>query len=419
MSLAWAAYRTVVPLLGAAAPAARMFASPAERPLWSERLGHVAARSGATDAWIHAASMGEALAVGPLVRELESLAPRACFQLTATTRGGRARLASLGPPYGLAPLDAPQPVRRFLAGVRPRRLVLIETELWPHWLLAARDARLPVAVVSARMSRRSVERYARFGGSFRSLIGGLAAVLCQSDADRERWIAAGAPSDRSDVVGNLKTDALPEPAADRPGERETLGLDRMRPLLVLGNVRPGELRALAPAWRGLPAAIHDRWQVAAVPRHPRASAELRAEAAAAGLTLRFAGDPQRPDAWLWDDRLGMLPRYYAVADVAIVGGTFAPWGGHNPLEPAACGAAVIVGPHHGHQLEGVRTLVAAGGARVTTDAATLARALIELLGDDDARLRCAAAGFAAVAGARGATRRAVARLATWGVWPAT
>ncbi|MBI3540110.1 MAG: hypothetical protein HY076_07540, partial [Candidatus Eisenbacteria bacterium] len=385
MSLAWAAYRTVAPLLGAAAPAARIFASPAERPLWGERLGQVTAPD-VTDAWIHAASLGEALAVGPLVRELEELAPRARFQLTATTRGGRARLAGLGPPYALAPLDAPQPVGRFLAGVRPRRLVLIETELWPHWLLAAREQGLPVAVVSARLSRRSVHRYARLGSSFRELVAGLAAVLCQTGEDRERWIAAGAPAGRSAVVGNLKTDALPGPAPHRDRGRIDLGLDPDRPLMVFGNVRPGELRAIAPAWRALPEAVRARWQVVAVPRHPRAASELRSEAKAAGLA---AGEPNRASgadgAWRWDHHLGVLQRYYAVADLAIVGGTFAPYGGHNPIEPAACGAAVVIGPHHAAQSEGVRALLAAGGARVATDEAALARTLRELLGDDAAR----------------------------------
>jgi 3-deoxy-D-manno-octulosonic-acid transferase len=416
VSLAWAAYRAVAPVLGAAAPAARLFASAGERPLWAERLGRVAA-AGPVDAWIHAASLGEALAVAPLLRGLQGLQTDACFHLTATTIAGRARLAGLGHRHSLAPLDAPQTVARFLASVRPRRLFLIETELWPHWLLCARRTGIPVAVVSARISTRSVGRYARLGAGFRGLVAGLGGVLCQSHADEARWLSLGAPAARTTVVGNLKDDALPGPVADREGARAALGLDPRRPLLVLGSLRPGEVRFLARAWGGLPAPLRAAWQVVAVPRHPRASAELCREAAHAGQAL--VADAMPADgAWRWDGRLGVLAGYYAAAAVAVVGGTFAPHGGHNPLEPAACGAGVIVGPHHWAQAEGVEALVAAGGGCVAKDAAGLTAALATWLGDGAARARAGAAALAVVRDRRGAADRAVARLAAWDLWPA-
>ncbi|MEK7331307.1 MAG: glycosyltransferase N-terminal domain-containing protein, partial [Candidatus Eisenbacteria bacterium] len=301
------------------APAARLFASPRERPLWEERLGRLTAAE-PVDAWIHAASLGEALAVGPLVRGLQGLQPGARFQLTASTAAGRARLAELGLRHSLAPLDAPQTVARFLAGVRPRRLFLIETELWPHWLLSARAAGIPVAVVSARISTRSLARYARLGGGFRGLVAGLGGVLCQSRAEEARWLSLGAPAGRTTVVGNLKDDALPEPAADRGRARAALGLDPQRPLLVLGSLRLGEVRFLARAWGGLPAPVRAGWQVVAVPRHPRAAAELRTEAARTGQALVADAAPA-DGAWRGDERRGVLAGYYAAADVAVVGGT--------------------------------------------------------------------------------------------------
>ena len=415
MSVAWAAYRMVAPVLGAAAPAARMFASPSERPLWSERMGRVRDDLPA-DAWIHAASLGEALAVGPLTRELLRLAPRARFHLTATTRGGRARLGELGHPYSLAPIDAPQAVARFLAGVEPRRLILVETELWPHWLLAARARAIPVVVVSARLSSRSVERYARLGSAFRRLVAGLAAVLCQGDEDEQRWLTLGAPAARTTVTGNLKTDALAGPPADRRRARADLGLDPDRLLIVLGNVRPGEVEPIARAWKALDETVRRRWQVVAVPRHARARADLQAEAAQAGQSIVTGGRPG-DGAWGWDERLGILGRYYSAADVAVVGGTIAAYGGHNPLEPAACGVAVIIGPHHWAQAEGVRALVATGGARVAVDATALADILRATLSDDDARATMARAALETVRVQSGAAKRAVGRLATWGVWP--
>jgi 3-deoxy-D-manno-octulosonic-acid transferase len=420
MSLAWSAYRIAAPVLGAAARAAGAFAPAAERALWHERLGRLPG-TGPVDAWIHAASLGEALAVGPLVRALSAASPEASFHLTATTRGGRARLGELGHPHSLAPLDAPQAVARFMDAVRPRRLLLIETELWPHWLMRARAGRLPVAVVSARLSAGSVPRYLGLGGPFRALVGGLAAVLCQGAADEARWRALGAPAPRTAVVGNLKDDALPEPLDGRPDERAAaraaLGLDPGRPLVVLGSVRPGEVRMLARAWRGLPAAARAAWQVAALPRHPQAAAELRREAETEGQPLAGLG-PDAPDAWRWEERLGVLTAYYAAADLAVVGGTLGPYGGHNPLEPAARGVAVIVGPHHAAQAGAVDALRAAGAAWVVEDEPSLAAALGAWMTDGAPRRAAGAAGLSVVRARRGAAARAVARLVEWGLWPA-
>jgi 3-deoxy-D-manno-octulosonic-acid transferase len=416
MSAAWAAYRLMAPCLGVLAPAARLFASPLERSLWNERMGDVQV-SGGCHAWVHAASLGEAQAVGPLLRELERLQPDARIALTATTRTGRARLGALGRPVSLAPIDSPQATRRFFDGVQPERLFVVETELWPHWLLRAHAEQVPVAIVSARLSEGSLDGYRKLGEGLRRLVAGLEAVLCQTEADARRWERLGARPERTAVVGNLKNDALPLDTGDREAARTAVGLDRERPLLVLGSVRPGEVRMLGRTWRKLPAALRDRWQVVAVPRHPRASRELLEEAAAAGITTQREGAPLG-GAWRWDDRVGVLDRYYGACDVAFVGGSLRPYGGHNPLEPAAHGAPVLVGPHHAHQREAVRALATLGGATVVRDEAELGAALETLLGDDAVRARGAEAARAVVAAERGAARRAVMRLVQWKLWPA-
>lgn len=414
MNLLWGTYRGLAPLLGSLAPVAGVFTSPAERVLWRERLGELS-RPGGCDAWVHAASLGEAVAAAPLVRELTRRQPDARLQLTATTRSGRERLLGLDASAALAPLDTPQAVRRFFHGVAPERLFLIETELWPHWLLRARREQVPVAVVSARLSERSARRYARLGTGLRALVGGLSAVLCQGEEDQQRWLALGAPSTRTLVVGNLKSDGLPQPAADRATEREALGLERARPLLVLGNVRPGETRLLVRAWRAVPAALRARWQVVAVPRHPRALAQIQAEAIAAGLTAMAGAAPS--DAWRWDARLGVLSQWYRAADVAFVGGSLAPYGGHNPMEPAACGAAVLIGPWHAAQRAGVKALDAAGGIWCVADAEALTGALEALLGRDDLRASRAAAALRVAGSERGSAARATACLEALGLWP--
>jgi 3-deoxy-D-manno-octulosonic-acid transferase len=417
MSVLWSAYRMFAPALGAIAPAARVFTSPNERPLWGERLGRVTLEGGC-DAWVHAASLGEAVAARPLISELRALAPHAPLYLTATTRTGRARLQGLGAPASLAPIDSPQAVARFFAGVAPRRVFIVETELWPHWLMRARATRVPVAIVSARLSEKSVKSYLRLGGGLRELVAGLSAVLCQGSDDRRRWLAIGAQPDRTVVVGNLKADALPSPAPSRQTARAALGLVPQRALLVLGSVRPGEVRVAARAWNALPETLRREWQVVAVPRHARANRDLFEEAAAAGIRLaRFGREADAPDRWRWDERVGVLNDYYAAADVAFVGGSLVPFGGHNPLEPAACGTAVITGLHHASQADAVGALLMASAIRVVENREGLSEALATLLGDAQARAIQGAAGLRVVAGMRGAARRAVQELAARRLWP--
>ena len=403
------------PLAGVIAPGLKYVVSSEERPWWGERLGRVQLGEAPVDAWIHAASLGEAVAAGALRDALGQHHPEARFLFTATTRTGRARLAKLGAPAALAPLDTPQAVSAFFRAARPRRALMLETELWPEWLVRAGDAGVPVAVVSARLSARSARRYAWLGAPLRSRVSALAAVLCQTEEDRARWLALGAREERTDVVGNLKFDALPEPAPDRGAARAAQGLDPARPLLVLASLRPGEARLLARAWNALPAPARERWQVAAVPRHPHAAKAIRAEAEEAGAMLVAGGSPPA-GAWRWDDRPGVLAGYYAGADVAFVGGSLVPRGGHNPLEPAAAGAAVLVGPHM-HAQRPAMDLLARSNAVTVVDEAALAGALTVLLEDDAERRRCSAAGLAAARQARGAARRAALRLVEWGVWP--
>ncbi len=416
MSLAWGLYRALAPCAGALLPAARILLPAAEREGWDERLGRTRLAGGA-DAWIHAASMGEAVAAGVLLRGLAAAAPGARFALSATTRTGRARLAALGAPAALAPLDTPQSAGRFFAGVAPRRVFVVETELWPHWLLRARERDVPVVVASARLSERSVRGYRRLGAPLRRLVAGLAGVLCQTEEDLARWRGLGAATGRSAVTGNLKDDGLRVGVRDRAVERRALGLDAERPLLVLGSVRPGEGRALAEAWRGLPGEGRGRWQGAALPRHPLAAAALRAEVEAAGQALAAPGAAPAPGTWRWDERLGVLNEYYAAAEVAFVGGSLGPYGGHNPLEPAARGAALLMGPEHAAQADAVRALASAGALQLAEPGDGLARALAAMLGDGAARERAGAAALAVAAERQGAARRTVAWLGEHGLWP--
>jgi 3-deoxy-D-manno-octulosonic-acid transferase len=415
MNVAWSAYRLLAPLAGVLAPAARPFAPARERERWSERLGWAPALSGC-EAWVHAASLGECAAVGPLTRELRALDSEARFLLTSTTRTGRERLAALREPLSLAPLDAPQAVRRLLSRARPARLIVIETELWPHWLLCARDAGIPVVFVSARLSERSADGYRRLGPPLRELLGGVAAVLCQTAVDAVRWAAVGVPEARLAVCGNLKFDALPAAVGDdeRAGRRTALGLDPTRPLFTLGSLRPGEAEPLARAWAMLDRGRAERWQVVAVPRHEAAAAGLEAEARRAGIAP--AGERASGLAWRWDARPGVLMSYYAASEAAFVGASLTALGGHNPLEPAAFGAVVLSGPDMSHQRQAVEALERHGGIE-RADAEHLGAALERLTGDPGARDALRRGALAAVNELRGAARRSASELARRGLWP--
>ena len=407
MNLAWNAYRGLAAVAGALAPAARFAIPGPERETWSERLGEVPV--GPVDAWIHAASLGEAVAACALADALERRAPGARLHFTATTRDGRERLAARGA-ASLAPLDSPQAAERFLARLQPRRVFLLETELWPHWLSSARRRGVPAAAISARLSPRSLRRLSWLGPDLRGLVANLEAVLCHGEGDRERWLALGARPERTVVTGNLKLDALPARATDVGARRLELGLDRDRPVLVLGSLRPGEARILGETWAALDPRLRARWQVVAVPRHTRATAGLRAEVAS--RVDRETGD------WRWEDRSGALGDYYAIADAAFVGGSLVPFGGHNPLEPAACGLPVMMGPHTRAQQDSVEMLVRAG-ALLRVEEGTLRATLARLLGDGEERTRRGAAGRLAVDALRGVAVRAVERLVEWKLWPAS
>jgi 3-deoxy-D-manno-octulosonic-acid transferase len=417
VSLAWTLYRAAAPWAGRLSPLALPLLGPEERALWPERRGRASVAP--ADVWLHAASLGETGAVRPLIERLMPPGGVTRVHATATTRSGRARLATFGIPSTLAPLDDPAATARFFEALAPRRLLIIETELWPHWLLEAERRGVPVAFVSARLSARSLAGYMRLGAPLARLAAGLAAVLCQTEADARRWRTLGVPEGRCAVIGNLKNDALPEPE-DRSMARRALGLDPDRPLLVLGSVRPGELAEFGPMWHALPAGVRSRWQGAVVARHPGAAATLEREARAAGLRTHAGRAPDASvESWRLVAELGVLRSYYAACDVAFVGGSLAPFGGHHPLEPAATGAAVAIGPHHGAQQGAVDDLTAAGALPPIRTAADTRALIHELLTDDGTRARRAAAALAAASAARGATSRAMGHLERLGFWPIT
>ena len=370
---------------------------PGYRRRIGERFGRYRDRAADKVIWVHAVSVGEARASAELVRALGAAHPGHELLVTCTTAAGREALKEVhGESVRVAwlPYDTPGAVRRFLEHYRPRLGVLIETEIWPNLIAACEAFGVPVVLANARMSEKSAEGYRRFEGLTRPALAALAAVGAQSAGDAERLRGVGAR--RVEILGNLKFDSAPEEARVAQGRdwRARIG----RPVLLLASTRDGEeemlLRALPP-WDG-------KLLVVVVPRHAR-----RFEAVAALSTSRRTRNPtpDSGDRIHLGDTMGEMDFYYAAADVAVMGGSFAPLGGQNLIEACAAGVPVVLGPSMFNFAEATRLALEAGAAVQVADAAEAASVALSLLQDERKKKAMGEAGVKLCALHRGATRR--------------
>jgi len=384
---------------------------PRRREGWAQRLGR-APRSpagAATPLWVHGASVGEVLAAGRLVDAWCSRGGTALTSTTTRTGQAVARAARPEVPSVLAPLDHPWLVARALSRVRPRALVLVETELWPGWIRAAHERGVPVLVVSGRISDRSFPRYRRFGSLLRATMGRLSAVGARSERDAERFAALGVPPDRIEVTGDLKLEPSREPASLDPALDAMLG---EAPLLVAGSTHPGEDAAVLAAFEAALAAGHSLALVVA-PRHPKRWDEAARVLAASGRRVvrrsRGADRPLAAGEILLLDSLGELGGLWPRARVAFVGGSLVPVGGHNVLEPVQAGRHVLFGPHTSSARDAAERVLSLGvGTRVrdASDLCDAVRAMLERADDARAVQRVQHA----LAAHRGATARSLGLL---------
>ena len=380
-----------------------------------ERFGHYSQPRPADAAplvWIHAVSLGETRAAAILLAALRPRLPGMRLLLTHGTATGRAEGAGLLQPGDVQvwqPWDSPGAVRRFLARYRPDVGVLMETEIWPNLILQASARGVPLALANARLSEKSLRGARRAGGLLRPAYRALSAVWAQTEADAARLRAIGAGP--VTVLGNLKFDAQPAPELLARGRAWRAGSDR--PVVMLASSRDGEeaeflkqIKALALAGRA-PAATKNevtgapspavQWLI--VPRHPQRFDAVADAIAAAGLSVSrrsaWAVAPEPVDVWLGDS-LGEMSAYYALADVALLGGSFAPLGGQNLIEAAACGCPVVMVPHTFNFAQAAELAQAAGAARRVADLAAALAAAHALLADAPAlaAMRRAAQDFA-------------------------
>ncbi len=376
---------------------------------WRDRFGYVPRLTGARSIWLHAVSVGEVNALARLVEGLLARHPEVPLILTTGTPTGLARVRQL---FGqrvhhtYLPYDLPGVVRRFFARTRPRLGVIAETEIWPNLYTAAGRRRVPLMIVNARLSERSMRGFAILPG-VRLISAALEAVvqiLAQSEADAERYRRLGARSERVRVVGNLKFDMAVADSVRGAGARVRVALGSARPVWIAASTHEAEeqavLHAHAAVLRALPEAL-----LLIAPRHPerfRAVAQA-ARAADFSVSTRSSDDiPASRSQCFVLDSLGELMTYYAAADLAFVGGSLAPIGGHNALEPAALAVPVLVGPHTFNFQDITEALLASGAAWRIAQAAALGDAVLALLQDAPARARMGAAALGVIERGRGA-----------------
>ena len=400
----------------------RMLATGKYRPGFGQRLGRypaeVLALAERRPIWVHAVSVGETVAALPLLSALHGARPDLPLLVSTVTPTGQATARERAREAAAVcyfPFDLAGPVRRALDGVRPRLVLLLETEIWPVFLLAAERRGIPVGVVNGRLSDRSFRRYRRVRPLLARCLRSLAFVGAQTRADADRFVALGAPPDRTVVTGNLKIDqaaAAPGAAAVTPAMLEAaLGLPPT-PRFVAGSTHRGEEAVVLDAFARMRARVPDLRLILA-PRHPERLGEVGRLLDERGWRWRrrserpgAPGEPP-PDVVLVDT-MGELATLYGIADVVFVGGSLVPVGGHSLLEPAAHGRAPLHGPHMHNFREVTRALAEAGGALPVTDAASLAEAALGLLADPARRADLGARARGVVEAGRGATTRTLA-----------
>ncbi|WP_431099602.1 3-deoxy-D-manno-octulosonic acid transferase [Polaromonas aquatica] len=409
-----------------------------------ERFGHYTQppETASELVWLHAVSLGETRTAAMLLKALRAQHPGLRVLLTHGTATGRAEGVALLQPGDVQvwqPWDTPGAVARFFGHFKPRLGLLMETEIWPNTVAAAQARAMPLVLVNGRLSEKSLRQALKMSPLSMPAYAALSAVYAQTDDDARRFRQAGAAV--AGVFGNLKFDASPDDAQQEKGKswRRMLA----QPVLMFASSREGEealflkeISAVAQSERAQgaiknvadlsqtqqPEGMGSRFKVLLVPRHPQRFNEVEALVVQHGLRVsRRSGwddaaggptaslDAQQADVWLGDS-LGEMGLYYAMSDVALLGGSFAPLGGQNLIEAAACGCPVVMGPHTFNFTEAAELAVEEGAARRVVDMEQGVRTARKLMDRPEARAAAVAAGQAFADRNRGATAKTVSAL---------
>ena len=394
---------------------------------WRERIGVLPAsyqQAAAGAIWVHAVSVGETLAVAGLVRELQQRYPdRKIFLSHVTPTGrsaGESRLPDVAGRFYL-PLDWRWSVRRVLGRIQPSLLMIAETELWPNLIRATHDFGARVALVNARLSERSSKGYRRLRPFMRRVFAHVDCVCAQSPRDAERFYSIGAMPERVVVTGNLKFDAKPPALGAWVARLQNVLQKAARgPLLIAASTMPGEEESVLDAWEAV-RQRHKRALMILAPRHPNRCEAVGQLLHSRGVSFVRRSTLKEGETELTSqlaaaevlllDTIGELAGLFQVADVVFMGGSLAPTGGHNLLEPAYWAKAVIFGPHMENFRDMAELFLAERAALQVQDSAGLARCVLDLLGDDALRNQTGREAKQVLERESGATRRVLDQLA--------
>jgi 3-deoxy-D-manno-octulosonic-acid transferase len=402
--------------LGLPLVALRLFLRSRKAPAYGQRIGERFALNLPAMAkgsiWVHAVSVGESIAAAPMIRALLQAYPQLPVTITCMTPTGSERVRAMFADepriqHCYLPYDLPWAAGRFLDHVQPTLAVIMETELWPNHIHQCAKRGIPVALANARLSERSARGYARFAGLTRPMLAEMSLIAVQTETEAQRFRQLGARSECVQVTGSIKFDlSIDEQLLPRARALREQWQAGQRPVWIAASTHEGEDEIILAAHRQLREHHADALLIL-VPRHPeRFNSVFELCRGQFPTVRRSSGEPVAADtAVLLGDTMGELLFLYALADIAFVGGSLVPNGGHNLLEPAALSLPVLSGPHLFNFLEIAAMLREAGALQEVDDAQGLAaevRRLVELPRDAQ---RMGAAGLAVMKANQGALQR--------------
>jgi len=360
--------------------------------------------------WVHAVSVGEVVAAGPLVRALLRLYPQIPLLVTTVTPTGAARVAALfgdDVHHAYIPFEMPVAIDAFFSSVNPAITLIMETEIWPNLYHGCGVREIPLVLVSARISPRSVDSYRKLLPLFKETLSHGIVIAAQSEADAERFLSLGANPARTRVTGNIKFDIeLPDGLEERGGELRR-DLFPNRPVWIAASTHDKEEEMILEAHRQLLSRYPDLLLIL-VPRHPDRFAGVRELIVKSGFSVVSRSEQRHCDAdtqVFFGDTMGEVTLFYAASDIAFVGGSLVPVGGHNLLEPAALGIPIITGPYAFNAQEIADKFIDNAACRLVADSAELATTVDELLSSVEQARELGTSGLNILIVGRGALKR--------------
>ncbi len=360
--------------------------------------------------WVHAVSVGEVVAATPLIRALMNAYPDKQLLVTTVTPTGAVRVESTfgnSVDHSFIPFETPDAIRRFFAAKNPEIAMITETEIWPNLYHGCGVRHIPLVLISARISPKSVKSYRKLLPLFRETLSHGIVIAAQTRADAVRFLSLGAAPERTRVTGNIKFDIELPPMLQADGEALRAELFPGRPVWVAASTHDGEEDLVLDAHSRVLESVPDALLIL-VPRHPQRFDGVRGLVQRRGFEVVSRTEDRAVPAdcpVFLGDTMGEVPLFYSAADVAFVGGSLVPIGGHNLLEPAAAGVAVLAGPHNFNAQEIADLFLDKGACRIVESSADLADALVMLFRNAEERGRMVEHASVVLAANRGALAR--------------